>query len=74
MVRCGICKHCKGLTSSDEVLIKGIIPIYLQVNLPLMRQNELSGGIELRDEKGERACKSKSSAVKGIAQVELFQP
>ena len=34
-----------------------------------MRQNELSGGIELRDEKGERACKSKSSAVKGIAQV-----
>ena len=34
-----------------------------------MRQNELSGGIELKDEKGERACKSKSSAVKGIAQV-----
>ena len=29
----------------------------------------MSGGIELRDEKGERACKSKSSAVKGIAQV-----
>ena len=39
-----------------------------------MRQNELSGGIELRDEKGERACKSKSSAVKGIAQVKLLQP
>ena len=34
-----------------------------------MRQNELTGGIELRDENGERACKSKSSAVKGIAQV-----
>ena len=43
--------------------------VCFQVNIPLMRNNELTGGIELRDENGERACKSKSSAVKGIAQV-----
>ncbi len=38
-------------------------------NVPLMRQTELSGGIELRDENGNRVCKSKKAAVKGIAQV-----
>ena len=40
-----------------------------QVNIPLMRQTELASGVDLRDEKGRRVCKSKHAARKGIGQV-----
>ena len=40
-----------------------------QVNIPLMRQTELASGVDLRDEKGRRVCKSKYAARKGIGQV-----
>ena len=34
-----------------------------------MRQREIADGVDLRDENGNKACKSKSAAVKGISQV-----
>ena len=34
-----------------------------------MRLTEITNGVDLRDETGEKACTSKSSAIKGIAQV-----
>ena len=40
-----------------------------QVNIPIMRQTELASGVDLRDEKGRRVCKSKYAARKGIGQV-----
>lgn len=39
------------------------------VNIPLMRQNELTSGIDLRDENGNVICKSKYAAGTGISQV-----
>ncbi|XP_043247891.1 sideroflexin-2 [Colletes gigas] len=39
------------------------------VNIPLMRQNEISQGIEISDENGNKLTKSKIAAVKGISQV-----
>lgn len=41
------------------------------VNIPLMRQTELTSGVDLRDEKGEKVGKSKYAAAKGISQVVL---
>ena len=38
-----------------------------------MRQTELSSGVDLRDDKGRRVCKSTYAARKGIGQVtDLF--
>jgi hypothetical protein len=34
-----------------------------------MRQSELSDGVDLRDENGEKACKSKHAAQNGITQA-----
>ncbi len=34
-----------------------------------MRQTELLEGVDLRDDNGEKVCKSKYAAVKGISQV-----
>ncbi|KAJ8686938.1 hypothetical protein QAD02_022732 [Eretmocerus hayati] len=39
------------------------------VNIPLMRQNEILGGIDLIDDEGKKLTKSKLAAVKGISQV-----
>ena len=41
-----------------------------------MRQTELASGVDLRDEKGRRVCKSKYAARKGIGQVRVthFSP
>ncbi|KAI0221184.1 Sideroflexin-2 [Lamellibrachia satsuma] len=39
------------------------------VNIPLMRQSELTEGISLHDENKNRICDSKYAAVKGISQV-----
>ncbi|GAB0099696.1 Sideroflexin-2 [Sergentomyia squamirostris] len=39
------------------------------VNIPLMRQNELTGGIEVSDENGNVVGRSRIAAVKGISQV-----
>lgn len=39
------------------------------VNIPLMRQNEISKGIEVRDANGNEVGKSRLAAVKGITQV-----
>lgn len=39
------------------------------VNIPLMRQNEISQGIDVADENGNKLTKSKVAAVKGISQV-----
>ncbi|XP_076240437.1 sideroflexin 2 [Calliopsis andreniformis] len=39
------------------------------VNIPLMRQNEISKGIEVSDENGNKITKSKLAAIKGISQV-----
>ncbi|XP_014221432.1 sideroflexin-2 [Trichogramma pretiosum] len=39
------------------------------VNIPLMRQNEIRGGIDVVDENGNKLTKSKLAAVKGISQV-----
>ena len=36
-----------------------------------MRQTELSSGVDLRDENGNKVCKSKYAAAKGIGQVVL---
>jgi hypothetical protein len=33
-----------------------------------MRSQEITDGVDLRDENGEKACKSKTSAIKGISQ------
>ena len=39
-----------------------------------MRQTELSSGVDLRDDKGRRVCKSTYAARKGIGQVtDLFK-
>ena len=39
------------------------------VNIPFMRQTELIDGVDLRDENGDKACKSRTAAAKGISQV-----
>lgn len=39
------------------------------VNIPLMRQNEIINGIEVKDENGNAVGKSRVAAVKGISQV-----
>ncbi|KNC28522.1 hypothetical protein FF38_05710 [Lucilia cuprina] len=39
------------------------------VNIPLMRQNEIINGIEVKDENGNNVGKSRVAAVKGISQV-----
>lgn len=39
------------------------------VNIPLMRQNEIINGIDVKDENGNHAGKSRLAAVKGISQV-----
>ncbi|XP_061397537.1 sideroflexin-2 [Musca vetustissima] len=39
------------------------------VNIPLMRQNEIINGIEVKDENGNVVGKSRTAAVKGISQV-----
>ncbi|XP_076481093.1 sideroflexin 2 isoform X3 [Bombus vancouverensis nearcticus] len=39
------------------------------VNIPLMRQNEITNGIDISDENGNKLTKSKFAAVKGISQV-----
>ncbi|XP_012345337.1 sideroflexin-2 [Apis florea] len=39
------------------------------VNIPLMRQNEITKAIEISDENGNKLTKSKLAAVKGISQV-----
>lgn len=39
------------------------------VNIPLMRQNEIINGIEVKDENGNIVGKSRTAAVKGISQV-----
>ena len=41
------------------------------VNIPLMRQNEIINGIEVKDENGNAVGKSRVAAVKGISQVVL---
>lgn len=41
------------------------------VNIPLMRQNEIINGIEVKDENGEVVGKSRLAAIKGISQVVL---
>jgi len=41
------------------------------VNVPLMRNAELNAGVQLRDEKGQLACHSRTAALKGISQVVL---
>lgn len=41
------------------------------VNIPLMRQNEIINGIEVKDENGNTVGKSRIAAVKGISQVVL---
>ncbi|XP_033207732.1 sideroflexin-2 [Belonocnema kinseyi] len=38
-------------------------------NIPLMRQNEITSGIELTDEEGKKLTVSKIAAAKGISQV-----
>ena len=43
--------------------------LVFQVNIPLMRQNELINGIAIYDENGERAGSSKLAAKIGISQV-----
>ena len=56
----------------DVVAISGEISgvFRFQVNIPLMRQTELASGVDLRDEMGNRVCKSKHAARKGIGQVD----
>lgn len=39
------------------------------VNIPLMRQNEIINGIDVKDENGNAVGKSRVAAVKGISQV-----
>ncbi|KOC60674.1 Sideroflexin-2 [Habropoda laboriosa] len=39
------------------------------VNIPLMRQNEISNGIDISDENGNKLTNSKLAAIKGISQV-----
>ncbi|XP_075162034.1 sideroflexin 2 [Haematobia irritans] len=39
------------------------------VNIPLMRQNEIINGIDVKDENGNIVGKSRTAAVKGISQV-----
>ncbi|XP_067612961.1 sideroflexin-2 [Eurosta solidaginis] len=39
------------------------------VNIPLMRQNEILNGIEVKDENGNIVGRSRLAAIKGIAQV-----
>lgn len=39
------------------------------VNIPLMRQNEIINGIEVKDENGNIVGRSRLAAVKGITQV-----
>ncbi|XP_017886339.1 sideroflexin-2 [Ceratina calcarata] len=39
------------------------------VNIPLMRLNEITNGIDINDENGNKLTKSKLAAVKGISQV-----
>lgn len=39
------------------------------VNIPLMRQTEIGGGIELTDDDGKKLTRSKIAAAKGISQV-----
>lgn len=41
------------------------------VNIPLMRNRELSSGVDLKDEDGNKVCRSRSAAAKGIGQVVL---
>ncbi|XP_018328380.1 sideroflexin-2 [Agrilus planipennis] len=41
------------------------------VNIPLMRQTEITKGLEVEDEQGKKLCHSKLAAVKGISQVVL---
>ena len=45
----------------------------LQVNIPLMRQNEVMNGVAVYDREGNRACTSKLAASTGISQV-LYRP
>lgn len=39
------------------------------VNIPLMRQGELLGGIGVTDENGNKVTESRLAAAKGISQV-----
>ncbi len=39
------------------------------VNIPLMRNPELNSGVDLRDEDGNRVCRSRVAAAKGIGQA-----
>ncbi|KAF0289372.1 Sideroflexin-2 [Amphibalanus amphitrite] len=39
------------------------------INVPLMRQGELLGGVPVRDAAGREACVSRAAAAKGISQV-----
>lgn len=39
------------------------------VNIPLMRQTELIGGIDVTDKNGNVMCQSRVAPVKGISQV-----
>ncbi|XP_058800170.1 sideroflexin-2 isoform X2 [Phymastichus coffea] len=39
------------------------------VNIPLMRQNEILGGVDVTDENGNKLTKSQFASVKGITQV-----
>lgn len=39
------------------------------INIPLMRQNEIIGGVDVQDEKGQVVGKSRYAAVKGISEV-----
>lgn len=48
---------------------KKLIIFSTGVNIPLMRQNELKGGIEIEDENGNVIGKSRLAAVSGISQV-----
>lgn len=41
------------------------------VNIPLMRQNEIINGIDVKDENGNAVGKSRVAAAKGISQVVL---
>ena len=64
----------RALEKSAPPMVQRFVPMVAVaaancVNIPLMRQAELKNGVELKDENGNQACKSKYAASKGIFQV-----
>jgi hypothetical protein len=43
--------------------------LFAQVNIPLMRQNEVLNGVAIYDREGNQACSSQIAARTGISQV-----